>query len=137
MAGDRDRDTGCPVPPAQTRTGAHSRAVPSGTCKLWYKWLNRRTRGSRLTWENYNALLRRYPRLQLRICGPGLKQRSHAPEEPAAGNLDAGVCEGGAIPLMPSWTDTGTKLETAETAKENLPLIGISSTRRDACYRQS
>jgi RNA-directed DNA polymerase len=45
-----------------------------GTCKLWYKWLNRRTRGSRLTWENYNALLRRYPLLPPRICSPGLKQ---------------------------------------------------------------
>ena len=45
-----------------------------GTCKLWYKWLNRRTRGSRLTWENYNALLRRHPLLQPRICRPGLKQ---------------------------------------------------------------
>ncbi len=45
-----------------------------GTCKLWYKWLNRRTRGSRLTWAKYNALLGRYPLLPPRIRSPGLKQ---------------------------------------------------------------
>src|SRR3989454_4894335 len=44
-----------------------------GTCKLWHKWLNRRTRGSRLTWAKYNALLGRYPLLQPRISSPGLK----------------------------------------------------------------
>src|SRR6266480_1459088 len=41
-------------------------------------------------------------------------------EEPAAGNLHGGVCEGGDIPVVPWWTYTGTKLETADTAKENL-----------------
>ncbi len=45
-----------------------------GTCKLWYKWLNRRTRGSRLTWAKYNALLGRYPLLHPRIRNLGLKQ---------------------------------------------------------------
>lgn len=45
-----------------------------GTCRLWHYWLNRRTRGSRLTWDHYNALLRRYPLLLPRICTPGLKQ---------------------------------------------------------------
>jgi hypothetical protein len=33
--------------------------------------------------------------------------------------------------MMPGWTYTGTQLETADTAKENLQLIEISSTRRD------
>lgn len=45
-----------------------------GTCRLWHYWLNRRTRGSRLTWDHYNALLRRYPLLLPRICPAGLKQ---------------------------------------------------------------
>ena len=45
-------------------------------------------------------------------------------EEPAAGNLHGGVCEGGDIPVVPWWTYTGTKLETADTAKENLQPIG-------------
>ena len=31
--------------------------------------------------------------------------------------------------MMPWWTYTGTQLETADTAKENLQLVGISSTR--------
>jgi hypothetical protein len=30
-------------------------------CSIWRKWLSRRTRGTRLTWEKYKALLRRYP----------------------------------------------------------------------------
>jgi group II intron reverse transcriptase/maturase len=45
-----------------------------GTCRLWHYWLNRRTRGSRLTWDHYNALLRRHPLLLPRICHPGMKQ---------------------------------------------------------------
>ena len=45
-----------------------------GTCRLWFHWLNRRTRGSRLTWAQYNALLRRYPLSLPRICNPGLEQ---------------------------------------------------------------
>ncbi|MFZ3374855.1 MAG: hypothetical protein WA183_04830, partial [Chthoniobacterales bacterium] len=45
-------------------------------------------------------------------------------EEPAAGNLHGGVCEGGDIPAVPWWTYTGTKLETADTAKEHLQPIG-------------
>jgi RNA-directed DNA polymerase len=36
-------------------------------CSIWRKWLNRRTRGKRLTWEKYAALLRRYPLLLPRI----------------------------------------------------------------------
>ena len=34
-----------------------------GVCRIWRKWLNRRTRGNRLTWEKYTALLRRHPLL--------------------------------------------------------------------------
>ena len=45
-----------------------------GTCRLWHQWLNRRTRGRRLTWEKYNALLSRYPLLQPRIRTPGARQ---------------------------------------------------------------
>ena len=44
-----------------------------GTCRRWYYWLNRRTRGSRLTWDQYNALLRRYPLLLPRMCNLGLR----------------------------------------------------------------
>jgi hypothetical protein len=45
------------------------------------------------------------------------------PEEPTAGNLHGGVREG-EIPDEPWWTYTGTKLETAATAKESLQLTG-------------
>jgi RNA-directed DNA polymerase len=45
-----------------------------GTCRLWHYWLNRRTRGSRLTSDHYNALLRGHPLLLPRICNPGVKQ---------------------------------------------------------------
>ncbi len=31
------------------------------------EWLNRRTRGNRMTWERYTELLRRHPLLALRI----------------------------------------------------------------------
>jgi RNA-directed DNA polymerase len=34
-----------------------------GVCRIWRKWLNRRTRGKRLTWEKYTELLRRHPLL--------------------------------------------------------------------------
>jgi RNA-directed DNA polymerase len=39
------------------------RAVQS----IWRKWLSRRTRGKRMTWENYVELLRRHPLLLPRI----------------------------------------------------------------------
>ncbi len=29
-----------------------------GVVRIWRKWLNRRTRGNRLTWERYTALVR-------------------------------------------------------------------------------
>jgi hypothetical protein len=34
-----------------------------GVCRIWRKWLNRRTRGKRLTWEKYTELLDRHPLL--------------------------------------------------------------------------
>jgi RNA-directed DNA polymerase len=43
--------------------------------RLWHKWLNRRTRGNRLTWDRYQQLLHRHPLLLPRIyhawAGPG------------------------------------------------------------------
>jgi hypothetical protein len=50
------------------------------------------------------------------------------------GNLHGGLCEG----EIPRWCrgQTGRKLETVETAKEDLRLIGISSTRRDPMLRR-
>jgi RNA-directed DNA polymerase len=54
-----------------------------GVCRIWRKWLNRRTRGNRLTWEKYTALLRLHPLLLpwihtfLELCG-------ESTEEPAA-----------------------------------------------------
>src|SRR5262249_45420927 len=38
-----------------------------GIRRVWRKWLNRRTRGRWLTWEQYLDLLRRHPLLQPRI----------------------------------------------------------------------
>ena len=38
--------------------------------------------------------------------------------------------------MVPWSTYTGTNLETADTAKEDLQLIGISSTRREAMFQQ-
>ena len=36
-------------------------------CRIWREWLSRRTRGRRLTWERYLALLRQHPLLLPRI----------------------------------------------------------------------
>jgi RNA-directed DNA polymerase len=36
--------------------------------RLWHKWLNRRTRGKRLTWDTFHELLHRHPLLLPRIC---------------------------------------------------------------------
>src|SRR6266851_172273 len=38
-----------------------------GVCRVWRKWLNRRTRGQWLTWERYIDLLRRHPLSRPRI----------------------------------------------------------------------
>lgn len=35
--------------------------------RLWYKWLNRRTRGKTLKWKDFARLLERYPLLRPRI----------------------------------------------------------------------
>jgi RNA-directed DNA polymerase len=35
--------------------------------KTWHKWLERRTRGARLTWERFNAFLARHPLPRARI----------------------------------------------------------------------
>ena len=45
-----------------------------GVVRIWRKWLNRRTRGNRMTWERYTELLRRHPLLLPRIQYP----RRHA-----------------------------------------------------------
>jgi len=66
-----------------------------GVCRIWRKWLNRRTRGKRLTWENYTELLRRHPFVAsldhtfLELCGEWHLRN------PLRGNLHGGVCEGG------------------------------------------
>jgi group II intron reverse transcriptase/maturase len=39
-------------------------------CKIWKKWLNRRTRGKTLTWDSYESLLRLHPLLRPRIMRP-------------------------------------------------------------------
>jgi RNA-directed DNA polymerase len=39
-----------------------------GVCRIWRKWLSRRTRGKRMTWEKYKALLRRHLLLLPRIA---------------------------------------------------------------------
>jgi group II intron reverse transcriptase/maturase len=48
--------------------------------RIWREWLSRRTRGRRLTWDGSHTRGR---------------VRGVTPEEPAAGNLHGGVCEGG------------------------------------------
>ena len=30
-------------------------------CRIWWTWLNRRTRGKMLTWDKFNVILRQYP----------------------------------------------------------------------------
>jgi group II intron reverse transcriptase/maturase len=42
----------------------------------WKKWLNRRTRGTTLYWEQYNRLLERYPLLRPRITHTFVSSRS-------------------------------------------------------------
>lgn len=41
-----------------------------GVRRLWRKWLNRRTRGKTLTWDEYRELLDRLPLLSPRIMRP-------------------------------------------------------------------
>jgi RNA-directed DNA polymerase len=47
-------------------------------CRIWHKWLNRRTRGHRLTWERFNQILNQYPLLRPRIMHTWARAGSHA-----------------------------------------------------------
>ena len=47
-----------------------------GVCKLWRKWLSRRTRGTVLLWDKYNRLLQRYPLELPRITHAYVSKRS-------------------------------------------------------------
>jgi RNA-directed DNA polymerase len=38
-----------------------------GVHHIWHRWLSRRTRGGPISWEKYNAILRRHPLLSPRI----------------------------------------------------------------------
>ena len=49
-----------------------------GVVRIWRKWLNRRTRGNRMTWERYKQLLRRYP-----LLSPQIRHPWTYPESPA------------------------------------------------------
>ena len=49
-----------------------------GVIRIWRKWLNRRTRGNRMTWERYNQLLRRHP-----LQSPQIRHPWTYPESPA------------------------------------------------------
>jgi group II intron reverse transcriptase/maturase len=49
-----------------------------GVRRVWHKWLNRRTRGKTLTWENYQELLDRLPLLPPRITRPWVRTVSPA-----------------------------------------------------------
>ena len=42
-----------------------------GAQHIWRRWLSRRTRGGPISWEKYNAILRRHPLLSPRIMHPG------------------------------------------------------------------
>jgi RNA-directed DNA polymerase len=49
-----------------------------GVVRIWRKWLNRRTRGNRMTWERYKQLLRRYSLLSPQISHPWAYSESPA-----------------------------------------------------------
>jgi len=49
-----------------------------GVVRIWRKWLNRRTRGNRMTWERYKQLLHRYP-----LLSPQIRHPWTYPESPA------------------------------------------------------
>ena len=82
--------------------------------KTWKKWLNRRTRGRTLTWRIYEKHLNRYLLLHPRIrhLGPVWGVTF---DEPCARIELARVCEGRSA--SSGRTYTGTKVETADTAK--------------------
>src|SRR6266566_4921030 len=47
-------------------------------CQIWKKWLSRRTRGDGMTWETFNAILRRHPLMSPRILHSWQGEGSHA-----------------------------------------------------------
>ena len=49
-----------------------------GVVRCWKKWLNRRSRGTTLSWAKYNQLLRRHPLLRPRIVKSWTSARSPA-----------------------------------------------------------
>jgi hypothetical protein len=67
--------------------------------RIWKQGLSRRTRGRWLTWNRYLEILRQHPLLIPRALG----ERGVLLEEPAAGDLHGGVCEGGDLG-GPWWT---------------------------------
>ena len=72
--------------------------------RIWRKWLNRRTRGKPV---DVGAIYRAPTTSSAAAASDspclGVTRRVR-PEEPAAGNLHGGVCEGGDIPVVPWWT---------------------------------
>jgi RNA-directed DNA polymerase len=46
--------------------------------RIWRGWLSRRTRGKRLTWERFEAILRQYPLLRPQITHAWASEGSHA-----------------------------------------------------------
>jgi len=105
-----------------------------GVVRIWRKWLNRRTRGNRMTWERYKQLLRRYPCCHLRFDIPGRTRRVLL-EEPAAGNLHGGVCEGG-DPGGAMVDLNGHEAGNGGHSQGKPPAYRDSSTRREAMLRQ-
>src|SRR5437667_12770830 len=49
-----------------------------GVVRIWRKWLNRRTRGNRMTWERYTEILRAHP-----LLPPRIRHFRNYPESPA------------------------------------------------------
>ena len=47
-------------------------------CRIWKKWLSRRTRGNGMTWETFKAILRRHPLMRPRILHSWQGAASHA-----------------------------------------------------------
>ena len=74
--------------------GRSLRQFYRGVRRIWREWLSRRTHGRRLTWERYDHILRQHPLLLPRIMH-SWRTGGVLLEEPAAGNLHGGVCEGG------------------------------------------
>lgn len=47
-------------------------------CRLWHKWLSRRTRGAPISWDTFNTLLSRHPLLKPQITHTWASSRSPA-----------------------------------------------------------